>query len=80
MHAAARLSQDHRSARDLGDAARQCAKLKHWRFADDLKALWAHKVDYLDWINLNRENLDTIGLLESEWNDFDRLTPNEAGP
>jgi len=52
-----------------------CAKLKHWRFADDLAALWEHKVDYLDWINLKRENLDTIGLLEPEWNDFDRLTP-----
>lgn len=52
-----------------------CARLKHWRFADDLNALWAHKVDYLDWINLKGENLDAIGLLEPEWNDFDRLTP-----
>ena len=51
------------------------AKLKHWRFADDLNALWAHEVDYLDWINLRREDLGTIGLLEPEWNDFDRLTP-----
>jgi hypothetical protein len=50
-------------------------KLKHWRFAEDLKALWAHQVDYLDWINLKREKLDTIGLLEPEWNDFDHLTP-----
>jgi hypothetical protein len=52
-----------------------CARLKHWRFADDLEALWDHKVDYLDWINLKRENLETIGLLEPEWNDFDHLTP-----
>ena len=44
-------------------------------FADDLDRLWAHEIDYLDWINLKRENLDTIGLLEPEWNDFDRLTP-----
>lgn len=51
------------------------AKLKHWRFKEDLKALWDHKVDYLDWINLKREKLETIGLLEPEWNDFDRLTP-----
>jgi hypothetical protein len=51
------------------------ARLKHWRFKDDLKALWAHEMDYLDWINLKRENLDTIGLLEPEWNDFDHLTP-----
>jgi hypothetical protein len=53
-----------------------CAKLRHWRFADDLERLWEHRVDYLDWINLKRESLDTIGLLEPEWNDFDRLTPD----
>ena len=52
-----------------------CSKLQHWRFAEDLNALWAHEVDYLDWINLKRENLNSIGLLEPEWNDFDRLTP-----
>ena len=51
------------------------SKLKHWRFAEDLQALWEHKVDYLDWINLKLEKLDTIGLLEPEWNDFDHLTP-----
>ncbi len=52
-----------------------CAKLKHWRFAEDLAALWAHRIDYLDWINLRLEDLDTIGLLEPEWNDFDHLAP-----
>jgi hypothetical protein len=51
------------------------SKLKHWRFKEDLNALWSHEVDYLDWINLKRESLDTIGLLEPEWNDFDHLTP-----
>lgn len=51
------------------------AQLTHWRIEEDLKALWAHEVDYLDWINLKREDLDTIGLLEPEWNDFDHLTP-----
>jgi hypothetical protein len=51
------------------------AKLNHWRFAEQLKALWAQEIDYLDWINLKLESLDTIGLLEPEWNDFDRLTP-----
>jgi hypothetical protein len=52
-----------------------CARLPHWRFAEQLDALWAHRIDYLDWINLKLENLDTIGLLEPEWNDFDHLTP-----
>jgi hypothetical protein len=51
-----------------------CGKLPHWRFADDLEALWSHRLDYLDWINLKRESLETIGLLEPEWNDFDHLT------
>jgi len=53
-----------------------CRKLKHWRFAKSLKALWAHEIDYLDWINLRLEDLDTIGLLEPEWNDFDHLSPS----
>jgi hypothetical protein len=53
-----------------------CARLPHWRFAEQLEALWAQRVDYLDWINLKLENLDTIGLLEPEWNDFDHLTPS----
>jgi hypothetical protein len=52
-----------------------CSKLPHWRFKEDLEALWDHRIDYLDWINLKREDLSTIGLLESEWNDFDHLTP-----
>ena len=52
-----------------------CAKLPHWRIKDDIRALWDHRLDYLDWINLKREDLDTIGLLEPEWNDFDHLTP-----
>lgn len=52
-----------------------CGRLPHWRFKDDLKALWEHRLDYLDWINLKREDLSTIGLLEPEWNDFDHLTP-----
>ena len=52
-----------------------CAKLPHWRFKEDLEALWAHRLDYLDWINLKREKLEMIGLLEPEWNDFDHLTP-----
>jgi hypothetical protein len=52
-----------------------CGKLSHWRFAEDLDALWKGKFDYLDWIELKREDRSTIGLLEPEWNDFDHLTP-----
>jgi len=51
-----------------------CGKLPHWRFAEELSALWEGKFDYIDWIELKREDRATIGLLEPEWNDFDRLT------
>ena len=51
-----------------------CAKLPHWRFARNLKALWAHRLDYGDWITLAHEDRASIGLLEPEWNDFDHLT------
>lgn len=52
-----------------------CARLVHWRFAEQLEKLWRHEIDYLDWINLRLESLDAIGPLEPEWNDFDHLTP-----
>lgn len=51
-----------------------CAELKHWEFDRTLDDLFAHKFDYLDWVDLKRENEGDIGLLEPEWNDFDRLT------
>jgi hypothetical protein len=52
-----------------------CSKLKHWDFDQDLDDLFAHRFDYVDWIELKREDRSTIGFLEPEWNDFDRLTP-----
>ncbi len=52
-----------------------CARLKHWRFDADLDGLFGHKFDYFTWIELKREDSATIGFLEPEWNDFDRLTP-----
>lgn len=52
-----------------------CAKLRHWDFDRELDDLFAHRFDYTDWIELRREDRSIIGLLEPEWNDFDRLTP-----
>lgn len=52
-----------------------CAKLKHWDFDRELDDLFAHRFDYIDWIELKREDPSTIGFLEREWNDFDRLMP-----
>ncbi len=38
--------------------------------------LFAHNFDYIDWIELKREDQDTIGFLEPEWNNFDVLNGN----
>lgn len=53
-----------------------CAKLRHWDFDRELDDLFTHRFDYVDWIELKREDRSTIGKLEPEWNSFDRLTPD----
>ena len=53
-----------------------CGSLKHWDIDQDLDDLFARRFDYIDWIELKREDPATIGFLEPEWNDFDRLTAN----
>lgn len=52
-----------------------CARLRHWRCEEQFGELFAFRRDYMDWILLKDEPPDTIGRLEDEWNDFDRLTP-----
>ncbi len=52
-----------------------CARLTHWRTEEQFDELFHGKRDYMDWICLKLEPRETIGLLEPEWNDFDRLTP-----
>jgi hypothetical protein len=52
-----------------------CAQLTHWRCERDFAALFAGERDYADWIGLRLEPQQRIGLLEDEWNDFDRLSP-----
>lgn len=49
------------------------AKLRHWDFDQELEELFAHRVDYVDWVELKREDRSTIGPLEPEWNSFDKL-------
>ena len=53
-----------------------CAKLAHWDPDEDQDNLFEKRFDYIDWIELKREPRETIGLLEPEWNDFDRLKPD----
>lgn len=51
-----------------------CSKLKHWRWDEQIYELFDGKFDYRDWVSLRLEDPQTIGELEAEWNDFDRLT------
>ena len=52
-----------------------CAKLTHWKCEEQFDELFAFSRDYDDWITLGCEARETIGLLGSEWNDFDHLDP-----
>jgi hypothetical protein len=52
-----------------------CARLRHWHCETQFNAMFDLELDYMDWINLETEDDATVGLLEDEWNDFDRLTP-----
>ena len=52
-----------------------CAKLTHWHTEAAFDELFTFKRDYIDWIELKLEDPDSIGAIEDEWNDFDRLTP-----
>lgn len=51
-----------------------CPKLTHWRFDQELEDLFAGAFDYIDWIELKREDRSTVGFLEPDWNSFDTLT------
>jgi len=53
-----------------------CEKLRHWEPEKEFDELFQFKRDYKDWIVLRHESADNIGVLEDEWNDFDRLTEN----
>ena len=52
-----------------------CGQLKHWHCEEQFNELFTFKRDYAKWIGLFYESRETIKLLENEWNDFDKLTP-----
>ncbi len=52
-----------------------CVRLKHWNVARQFASMFEGQLDYEDWIILKNEPAGTIGFLEDEWNDFDKLTP-----
>lgn len=54
-----------------------CARLAHWEFEKNFEEMFETGMagrDYMDWVSLKLEDPATIGPLENEWNDFDRLT------
>jgi hypothetical protein len=51
-----------------------CPRLKHWDPEKEFDELFRFERDYKDWIVLRHESPENIGVLEPEWNDFDRLT------
>lgn len=52
-----------------------CARLRHWRWDEQIDALFTRRLDYGPWIALELEDPTSIGELAREWNDFDRLAP-----
>jgi hypothetical protein len=50
-----------------------CAKLRHWKVAEQFGEMFTFERDYMDWISLKLEDRSTIGLFEDAWNDFDHL-------
>jgi hypothetical protein len=53
-----------------------CARLQHWRWDEQIDAMFAGRLDYRRWIQLVDEPPDTIGELPEVWNSFDRLEPD----
>ena len=50
-------------------------KLRHWNVEAHFEEMFRFERDYMNWITLQTEPQESIGLLEPYWNDFDRLTP-----
>jgi hypothetical protein len=52
-----------------------CAKLTHWKVEQQFNEMFELERDYQPWVCLKLEPPESIGVLENEWNDFDKLTP-----
>ena len=53
-----------------------CARLTHWQWVQDFEAVFRGERDYRDWMWLLLEPAGSVGALEPQWNDFDRLGPD----
>jgi hypothetical protein len=52
----------------------ECNQLKHWRWRQHLEEIFQGERPVRPWFNLLDEDPATIGNLEEEWNDLDRVT------
>ena len=52
----------------------ECSRLKHWRWRQHLEEIFKGERPVRPWFNLRDEDPATIGNLEEEWNDLDRVT------
>ena len=50
-----------------------CEKLTHWDVEKSFREMFDGTRDYQDWVCLKLEDPSQIGLLEAQWNDFDRF-------
>jgi len=50
-----------------------CSRLTHWKAEQGFREMFEFKRDYMPWICLRMEDPASIGPLEKQWNDFDRL-------
>ena len=50
------------------------SKLQHWEVEKRFNMMFDFTFDYMDWICLKVEPEGSVGLLENEWNDFDKFT------
>lgn len=51
-----------------------CARLRHWQWEAYFEKTFQGQADYRDWMWLLLEPPGSVGALEPEWNDFDKLT------
>lgn len=51
-----------------------CSRLTHWKWDEHLEDMFAGRRIYQRWIHLEYEPQESIGLLESGWNDLDNLS------
>lgn len=56
--------------------AMDCARLPHWRWDEEIDAMFDGRLDYKRWIQLADEDASLLGELPEVWNSLDKLEPS----